>query len=96
MNITILESAQEDLLRGFWFYEEQEPGIGSYFFDTLTSEINSLANLAGIHPTRLGYHRMLSARFPFAIYYKVEANEAVIRAVLDCRQDPDTIKDRLR
>ena len=96
MNVTILESAQEDLFRGFRFYEEQEPGIGAYFFDTLSSEIDTLGKSAGIHPRRLGYFRMLSATFPFAVYYKIEGNEAVVRAVLDCRQDPQIIKDRLQ
>ena len=95
MTIKILESAQEDLLQGYFFYEDQEPGIGVYFFDTLTAEIDSIVLYAGIHPIHCGYHRMLSARFPFAIYYRVEDNAVVVRAVLDCRQDPGVIKDRL-
>jgi hypothetical protein len=48
MTIRILESAQEDLLQGFFFYEEQQPGVGVYFFDTLSAEIDSLVLFAGI------------------------------------------------
>ncbi len=35
MRITILESAVQDLLQGQRFYEQQEPGLGSYFIDSL-------------------------------------------------------------
>ena len=35
MKIKILESAEEDLKEGFYFYEAQEKGIGSYFLESL-------------------------------------------------------------
>ena len=96
MTLNLLESAQEDLLRGYLFYEEQQPGIGDYFVDALLAEIDSLVLFAGIHPIRNGHHRMLCARFPFAVYYKRSNDEVVVHAVLDCRQDPQTIEDRLK
>jgi len=42
-----------------------------------------------------GFHRALSKRFPFGVYYLVE--DAVIRiyAVLDLRRDPAWIRRRL-
>ena len=45
----MLESAKEDLIDGYHFYEEQAPGLGTYFFDSLFSDIDSLALYAGIH-----------------------------------------------
>jgi hypothetical protein len=33
MKIRILESAKQDLREGFHFYESQETGIGSYFWN---------------------------------------------------------------
>lgn len=68
MTIEILDEAQEDLIRGFHFYESREPKLGSYFLDSLFSDIDSLLVYAGIHQTTFGYHRCLSKRFPFAIY----------------------------
>lgn len=32
MTIRILETAKEDLIRGFHFYEKQGEGLGNYFF----------------------------------------------------------------
>ncbi len=42
MNVRILAEAQEDLASGFRFYEAQAGGLGSYFIDTLYSDIDSL------------------------------------------------------
>jgi plasmid stabilization system protein ParE len=88
MKIEILDEAQQDLVTGCHFYEEQSPGLGAYFLDSLFSDIDSLILYAGIHPVVFGSHRLLSRRFPFAIYYRVEGEVIRIRAVLDCRANP--------
>lgn len=46
MNIKILPIANDDLLNGYHFYEQQEKGIGSYFLDSLFSDIDSLLVLS--------------------------------------------------
>lgn len=61
----------QDLIEGFQFYESRETGVGSYFLDCLFSDIDSLLLFAGIHQIVYGYHRSLSKRFPFAIYYDI-------------------------
>ena len=66
MKIEILDEAQHDLLEGLLFYERIEIGLGSYFFNSLLSDIDSLVVYAGIHPIVLEYYRALSKRFPFA------------------------------
>lgn len=66
MKITILTSAQRDLIDGYWFYENQEAGLGSYFLDSLYSDIDSLHIYAGIHRLHFGkYHRTPSWRNPY-------------------------------
>ena len=52
MLVRILDSAHNDIRDGYWFYEDQEPGVGDYFSDTLYGEIESLALYAGIHNRR--------------------------------------------
>ncbi len=70
------------------FYEKQGEGLGAYFEDSLAADIDSLSLFAGIHSVVLGYHRMLSAKFPYAVYYEIVGEQVRIRAVLDCRRDP--------
>ena len=95
MKIEILDEAQQDLIEGFHFYEERVVGLGSYFLDCLFSDIDSLVLYAGIHQVTYGYHRCLSKRFPFAIYYSAERDLVRVQAVLDCRRSPSWIRKRL-
>jgi hypothetical protein len=96
MKIEILDSAKLDLVDGFHFYENQEEGIGHYFLDCLYSDIDSLILYAGIHRKKLHeFYWMLSNRFPYAIYYILENKIVSIHAVLDCRQNPKFIEQRL-
>ena len=95
MRIQILDEAEEDLLNGREFYDRQEPGVGEYFAAALASDIDSLILFAGIHPHEFGFHRSLSKRFPFGIYYLMEGAVIRIYAVLDLRRDPAWIRRRL-
>jgi len=96
MKIEILSDAAEDLLAGFHFYERQSSGLGDYFLDSLYSDIDSLLLYAGIHAVVYGKHRTLSKRFPYAIYYSVEAETIRVHAILDCRRNPAWTRKRLR
>ena len=96
MKIEILDEAERDLVEGFRFYESQATGLGDYFLDSLFSDIDSLRLYAGIHPRYFDHHRLLSKRFPFAVYYKVVEKTARVAAVLDCRRDPARLEKRLR
>jgi len=95
MRIKILSSAVQDLYTGRLFYEKQGEGLGEYFFDSLFSDIDSLVLFAGVHARVFGYHRLLSKRFPYAVYYTLEADLAIVCRVLDLRRDPDRIRQAL-
>ena len=95
MKVTILSPAEADLEEGYRFYDAQSPGLGTYFLDCLNSDIDSLTYFGGIHPIVYGFHRLLSKRFPFAVYYHVIDNGVMVFAVLDCRRDPSWIRERL-
>jgi hypothetical protein len=95
MKIEILDEAKNDLIAGHHFYEEQSPGLGSYFPDSLFSDIDSLLLQAGVHRVVHGSHRCLASRFPFAIYYRVEGDMIRVRGVIDCRRNPTWIRRHL-
>ena len=96
MIIQILDEAQQDLIDGFQFYEQRAIGLGSHFLDCLFTDIDSLISHAGIHQVVFGYHRCLSKRFPFAVYYDAEGELIRVYAVLDCRRNPSWTRRRLR
>ena len=96
MKIQILPAAEQDLIDGYHFYELQRAGLGRYFFDTLSSDIESLEFFGGIHPVVFGQFRLLSKRFPFAVYYRIENDTVRIYAVLDCRSNPAWLRKRIQ
>lgn len=95
MRVEILADAESDLLAGYQFYERQARDLGSYFRDSLFADIDALSVHGGVHAKVFGYHRSLSKRFPFAIYYRVEKGIVRVRAVLDCHRKPSWIRRRV-
>ena len=97
MRVRILDSAHNDMLDGYWFYERQGSSyLGNYFLATLQGDLSSLALYAGIHNKRFGFYRALSRRFPYSIYYDIEDGEARVYGVLDNRRDPHWIYNHLQ
>jgi len=97
VTIEILDKAEDDLVNGFKFYEQQRPGLCPYFRESLSADIDSLRIHGGVHRVVYrNYHRALSKRFPFAIFYTVWGENVFIHAVVDCRRKPAWIKEHLK
>ena len=96
MKVRILPEAESDLARAADFYDAQAGGLGDYFIECLSGDIEALKVHAGVHERQHGLLRALSKRFPFAIFYEVTGSVIDVFAILDCRQDPDAIESRLR
>lgn len=95
MQVTILDSAEQDIIEACAFYERQADGLGSYFLASISADIASLSFYGGIHEKVSGRHRLLCKRFPFAVYYHLRDNMVCVTAVLDCRRNPQWIRKRL-
>ncbi len=50
MRIEILPEARDDLIAGFRFYERQAPGLGSYFRESILTDVDALAAHGGVTP----------------------------------------------
>jgi len=94
-DIVVLEEAADDLAAGRTFYEQREPGVGDYFWDSLIADIESLYIFAGIHVRHYGLYRMLAKRFPYAVYYEIEDEIALIVAILPLRRDPEWLEKKV-
>ena len=94
--VSILDEAVDDLDHGQMFYDVQREGIGNYFVTSLLNDISTLSLSAGIHSKHFTYFRLLSKKFPFAVYYEMDRSIVKVVAVLDMRRNPDSIKQILR
>lgn len=95
MRVKLTSSAHADIEDGFHFYNRQREGLGNYFADTIYSEISSLEFFGGMHNVVFGFHRLLTRKFPYAIYYDIQGDDVIVYAVVDCRRNPDWIADHL-
>ena len=95
LTITVLDSAKNDISVGIDFYEAQNKGLGKYFLGSILSDIESLNVFADLHIIIHDKYRLLSKKFPFAIYYTFVNSHVKIYAILDCRQNPDLLQKRL-
>lgn len=93
--VIVSASAAEDLEAGREFYDAIDDGLGSYFIESLLSDIESLRLYVGIHRKQHGLYCYSSKRFPFSLYYIFIGEEARIVAVLDQRQNPNNIRSSL-
>lgn len=93
--MVVLERAAQDIEAARDFYDSIELGVGDYFLKRIVEDIERLKTLSGIHGLHFGFHRMLSDRFPFGIYYRETADEAQVFAILDLRMEPTWIRSEL-
>jgi hypothetical protein len=93
--LVVLEQVAFDLRQGKLFYDDNQEGIGDYFFDRIIADIESLRLYAGIHSRQFGLYLMLAKRFPFAIYYDVSEAAIIVIAVLDLRRNPTWLRKQL-
>ena len=89
--VFISDEARDDIEDGRDFYDSCELGAGDYFSGCILSDISSLQIYFGLHRKHYGYHRLLSKRFPYSIYYDVVNEVVMIVAVLDMRMEPSSL-----
>lgn len=95
MIIRLTPDAIRDLEDGIDFYNGLGEGVGAYFHDSISADIDSLVLFAGIHASINGCHYTRASRFPFIIWYRVSEKAIVIVAVLDGRMEPDAAREKL-
>ena len=95
MIVVISDEAEADIADGSWFDELRQAGVDGYFHSCMVADIDSPSVYGGIHKVVNGYHRNLSVRFPFTIYYRVDDQTVTVAAILDSRREPTWIRRRL-
>lgn len=90
-------AVEADVEAAFEWYEGEEPGLGLEFLDDLRSAYQRI--LDGpfkYQDLRSGIRRALTRRFPYAIYFSIEAEVIVIVAVLHTVRDPAEWQRRIQ
>ena len=89
--LAFTERAAVDIINAFEWYETQRSGLGDEFRDALDRTFDLVRQMPETGPVvHAGLRRLLLKRFPFAIYYRLDAEIVVIHGCLHQRRDPLT------
>jgi len=94
--LILLLQADHDIQTAFNRYEGFQAGRGEVFMRHLDAALTLLRQHPEIAPVYGGrYRRMLIRDFPYGIFYEVQPKRIVVGAIMDLRQDPKTIQQKL-
>lgn len=97
IELVLLLSADFDIQQAYDFYEEYQEGRGAVFVRHLDAAFSQLRRFPESGSRfHLSCRRLLVPRFPYGIFYTVEARGIIVSGVMNPRQDPKTILRRLR
>jgi plasmid stabilization system protein ParE len=95
--LVVLPEAADDLRRAYWWYEEQNLGLGEEFIRAIQACFLSIQKNPETYRLVLDpYRRALARRFPYAIFYEFTEEKIYIYSVFHCSQDQSKWKARLK
>jgi plasmid stabilization system protein ParE len=78
-----------DLAAACAWYERQRVGLGEQFLAEINASFDTIEEFPKIFAAVHGdVRRAIVARFPYAIFYRVEADRVVVLTVLHTARDP--------
>jgi plasmid stabilization system protein ParE len=92
-----LSAALADVGEAFRWYEMQRPGLGEDFVDAVDGAVEEIVEHPEACPAFYrNARRCLLARFPYCLYYRVEAEGVIVVACMHAARDPERHRGRLR
>jgi toxin ParE1/3/4 len=89
MHLFYTDKSKDDVELAFTWYEKQQKGLGVQFLDSIEASLNNILNFPEMYEVcHSNFRRCVIPRFPFSIFYTIEAYQIVIHAVFNNRQDP--------
>lgn len=93
--VRVRPEATQDLEDAATWYEEQSRGLGQEFLDEVCRSLQRVAEEPELYPSvHRNTRRALTHRFPFGVFYRVEADSIVVVAVMHGSRDPQRWKQR--
>ena len=93
--ILVRPAAAADIEDAFLWYERQRPGLGDEFLDAVQAACEGIAAHPTMYPvTHRNTRRALLRRFPYGIFYRVDADLIVVVACMHGSRDPRRWKSR--
>jgi toxin ParE1/3/4 len=86
--VIVRPGAEADLAEARAWYEQQRAGLGSEFLGEVARAMQALGEHPERHPLYYrGFRRILLRRFPYKLFYRLEAERVVVFRVLHVKRD---------
>jgi plasmid stabilization system protein ParE len=86
--VQFISVASADLLAAHDWYEQRSPGLGKDFVRMVDAATAGLARQPDLFPPmHRGLRRVLVRRFPYAVFYRIDADAVRVIAVLHAKMD---------
>ena len=86
--VIIRPAAEADLLEARRWYDTQRPGLGDDFVEVIGQAVGLLEERAERFPIYYrGFRRVMLRRFPYKMFYRIEAEQVIVFRVLHAKRD---------
>lgn len=88
--------AAADVEAGFFWYEEQRPGLCAQFVDCVLACLERLRRSPEVHErVQAEYRRALVRRFPYAVFYEYDGRSVTVYCILHTARASSKWQSRL-
>jgi plasmid stabilization system protein ParE len=89
MRVIFTPAARVELMDAYDWYEAKQPGLGIRFLDQVEATVLRLReNPQQFRVVFQDVHRALLRKFPYGLFFRVEASELVVIACFHGSRDP--------
>ena len=94
--VVFLSGADADLQAAFNRFEDYREGFGVEFMHAVEAHLARASTFPLLAPVYLGkVRRQVMRGFPYGVFYEPHPTRILVVAILDLRQDPESIRRRL-
>jgi plasmid stabilization system protein ParE len=94
--IIFTPESNSDISQAIDFYNEQQSGLGEYFYSSLSNKIGLISDTPEIFPRyKSRYRKSILLNFPYTIFYCIEPSSILIIGIIHQSRGPEFLKNRL-
>jgi toxin ParE1/3/4 len=98
-NVHFRSVAQEDVVHASLRYDQEVPGLGWDFFKEIDSAVERMVanpSVFRVIDQHLNLRKVRLKRFPYAMYFTIEASEIFVHGVIHAGRDTDFLMERMK
>jgi toxin ParE1/3/4 len=94
--LVFLDEAGAEFDEAAAWYEEKKAGLGVDFVARIQEALDRIASMPRVHPViHENVRRAIAKKFPYIVYYEVEADQIVVVPVFHSSRDPSAWNTRV-